>query len=104
MAWASWMHREFGKTFFPERLTVWDKWPPIDGSMAAAVVSDLKSWRSDANKAHITGPILPEINSAPRLWQPWPIDEIQALERDEARWRADAGSSFLQRPRYSWEG
>lgn len=104
LAWASWLYREFGKTYFSERMTVWDKWPPIDGAMAALVISELKDARKAANEDRkIHGPILGEINNAPHLWEPWPAEEIHRLARDEARRRSAIDNKFDHKPRYVWD-
>lgn len=104
LAWREWQHEEFGKRFFPQRLTVLFAWPPTSGQGAFAFGSWLSEIRKEVENESTKrgGGACKAVPDHVAPWREWD----QSLKRDlaaaEAERRIEAGSSFAGAPVYPW--
>lgn len=103
LAWRSWMHDAFGKTCFPQRLTMNFSWPPTSGEGAQTAADTIRTAREALSRegGRHTGKLLalPDVIVP---WNPWPTTLRADVSECERQRRAAWGYAFTEAPEYPW--
>ena len=81
-AWREWLHQECGRTFFPDKLVVWDEWPPEFPALASRVLDHIAATRQDVGYG------LP-ICAGRHAWQRWDGQfraDLARMHDEDAMW------------------
>lgn len=96
-AWRFWLHRETGRTGFPEKLCVWAEWPPKTMEGAQIVVQKIRETRQHPKVQSD----LPVCDPA----QPWDgfsyneAEDLRRRHRENFAFEADLPPSRISRPK-----
>lgn len=96
-AWRYWLHRETGRTYFPDRLIVWSDWPPETQESAQLVAQKIREARQHPKVQYdlpVCDPCQP--------WDRWAYNEREDLarkHREDLNWIPPLPSTRISRPK-----